>query len=186
LTTKWPCEDIFGALQDVTRDNRNGAVGDFRAHQIASNAKCLHCTGCKILSLPDSDFDLDLELDRKLLKPDGHSFCKIDRGHEASVNLTPIVKEQSRKTWQTAGPAAWQRTISASEYIVASAELHFQGIESAWKARLFLEGFIFLRIDGAVFVSLGSSEFTWLGLQLGVVVQDKCRYISLGLPRLHS
>jgi hypothetical protein len=43
-----------------------------------------------------------------------------------------------------------------------------------------------LRIDGAVFVSLGSSEFTWLGLQLGVVVQDKCRYISLGLPRLHS
>jgi hypothetical protein len=180
------CEKVFGALSIAQGDNASGSISDVRVYQIAATAGALNNATSQKLVLPLSDFVGPPPDDSKKYG----SNAKIYKGlnQNCSVDLLPLEKKNNNTVnFQRAGVAAANRVVSATDFMVLKARSGFSGADKVWRSRIFLDGIIIQRqSDGAVFVSHGSSAYTFLATQLEAVNHMGVMWVSLQCKPLVS
>ncbi len=81
--------------------------------------------------------------------------------------------------FQCAGPAAHRQSVSASDFCIAHADGDLDSAAEAWRCKLFFEKMVIQRrVDSNYVVSLGFSDWSFLGLKMTAYTQGSDTFLT--------
>jgi hypothetical protein len=188
--TKGPNENVFNALQDETRSNKNGVISDWRAwHCGATCGGITDTTGCELLHVPAEDYKIQAsDIMPSSGVPTGSKFFNKPANHKCSIDVSRVTSAKDRNDFQKTGLKASREVVSATDTLELyssrilddSFPQNARDVQQTWRSQVFVEGLVFVRIsDGVPFVSLGASTWSFLASRLTRAVVDDTLYLSV-------
>ncbi len=167
-------EKVFG---NIASNNlgKNGVISDAGALYGAATAPSLDDTGIQRICVPTN---LPSE-EPPLHRCEFNSLFKRPVNHKSKLDLSPLTAKRPTIHFQRAGPAAHRQLISASDFCVAHADGDLDSAEEAWRCRLFFEKMVIQRrVDASYYVSLGFSDWSFLGLKMTAHTQGSDTFLT--------